>query len=74
LRSYAGPGGNTAHGRHGGEKRREEYSAGESGQIVYLEIPAGRFIVDYRKVEALLIFDLIRKEGKGATPKQQEEK
>ena len=28
-----------------GEKRREEYSAGASGQIVYLEIPAGRFIV-----------------------------
>jgi hypothetical protein len=28
-----------------GEKRREEYSAGVSGQIVYLEIPAGRFIV-----------------------------
>ncbi len=28
-----------------GERRREEYSAGASGQIVYLEIPAGRFIV-----------------------------
>ncbi|MCM3902114.1 MAG: hypothetical protein ND866_10440 [Pyrinomonadaceae bacterium] len=28
-----------------GEKRREEYSAGANGQIVYLEIPAGRFIV-----------------------------
>ncbi len=28
-----------------GEKRREEYSAGSSGHIVYLEIPAGRFIV-----------------------------
>ncbi len=28
-----------------GEKRREEYSAGGSGKIVYLEIPAGRFIV-----------------------------
>lgn len=28
-----------------GEKRREEYSAGASGLIVYLEIPAGRFIV-----------------------------
>lgn len=28
-----------------GEKRREEYSAGAIGQIVYLEIPAGRFIV-----------------------------
>ena len=28
-----------------GEKRREEYSAGTRGQIVYLEIPAGRFIV-----------------------------
>jgi hypothetical protein len=28
-----------------GEKRREEYSAGASGQIVYLEVPAGRFIV-----------------------------
>ncbi|MFN2511887.1 MAG: hypothetical protein ABR568_10640 [Pyrinomonadaceae bacterium] len=28
-----------------GEKRREEYSAGASGQVVYLEIPAGRFIV-----------------------------
>ena len=28
-----------------GEKRREEYSAGASGQIVYLEIPGGRFIV-----------------------------
>ena len=27
---------------------------------------------DYRKVEAQLIFDLIRKEGKGATPKQEE--
>jgi hypothetical protein len=28
-----------------GEKRREEYSAGPRGQVVYLEIPAGRFIV-----------------------------
>lgn len=28
-----------------GENRREEYAAGASGQIVYLEIPAGRFIV-----------------------------
>jgi hypothetical protein len=28
-----------------GDKRREEYSAGASGQIVYLEVPAGRFIV-----------------------------
>jgi len=28
-----------------GEKRREEYFAGASGQIVYLEVPAGRFIV-----------------------------
>jgi len=28
-----------------GEKRREEYSAGESDQGVHLEIPAGRFIV-----------------------------
>ncbi len=28
-----------------GEKRREEYSAGASGQVVYLEITAGRFIV-----------------------------
>lgn len=28
-----------------GEKRREEYSAGTSGEIVYLEIPSGRFIV-----------------------------
>ena len=28
-----------------GEKRREEYSAGASEQIVYLEIPAGRFIL-----------------------------
>jgi len=28
-----------------GEKRREEYSAGASGQMVYLETPAGRFIV-----------------------------
>lgn len=28
-----------------GEKRREEYSAGANGQIVHLEIPAGRFLV-----------------------------
>ncbi len=28
-----------------GEKRREEYSAGGIGKIVYLEIPAGRFII-----------------------------
>ncbi|MCM3870226.1 MAG: hypothetical protein ND895_05955 [Pyrinomonadaceae bacterium] len=28
-----------------GEKRREEYSAGVIGQIVHLDIPAGRFIV-----------------------------
>ncbi len=28
-----------------GERRREEYSAGVIGQIVHLEIPAGRFIV-----------------------------
>jgi len=28
---------------------------------------------DYRKVEAQLIFDRIRKEAKGATPKQEEE-
>jgi hypothetical protein len=28
-----------------GEKRREEYSSGASGQIVHLEIPAGRFLV-----------------------------
>lgn len=28
-----------------GEKRREEYSAGASEQIVYLEIPGGRFIL-----------------------------
>ncbi|MGI8897137.1 MAG: hypothetical protein ACR2IB_01965 [Pyrinomonadaceae bacterium] len=28
-----------------GEKRREEYFAGANGQVVYLEIPAGRFIV-----------------------------
>ncbi|MBA3514427.1 MAG: hypothetical protein H0T77_08635 [Pyrinomonadaceae bacterium] len=28
-----------------GEKRREEYSAGASGQIVYLEVHAGRFIL-----------------------------
>jgi hypothetical protein len=28
-----------------GEKRREEYSWGPSGQIVYLQIPAGRFVL-----------------------------
>jgi outer membrane lipoprotein-sorting protein len=28
-----------------GEKRREEYSSGSNGQIIYLHIPAGRFIV-----------------------------
>ena len=40
---------------------------------VKLEVDEGLFSLpsDYRKVEARLVFDLIRKEGKPATSKQE---